>query len=251
MSNTFEEVSSLGKRVSYGRVSIGSNYLEFENIKIILQEHSGLLKYLREGKSRTEKYVAYSPDTHLLINPVEPTNLPKPLTDFILLEFTEPIIIAPSSTVIMYSTFPIEIGVFVVNKKNAELLDVFSLVNQKYTLYGTPRSGVVCRYWRTRISTELPEVDLLREGIMKLKISNNSEYWVTVSNLVLNVNNMTIYYDDKHVSTSAQALIYSQTFAETFFVDEPLRERMSKSLTTRAQKRLPVIKEKFVMEWGL
>lgn len=251
MSNTYEKVAKLGKKFFYGRVDIGSNYLEFEDVKIILHEYSGLLKYLREGKSRTEKYVAYSPDTHILINPVEPVNLPKPLTDFILLEFTEPIIIAPSSTIITYSTFPIEIGVFVVDRKNTELLDVFSLVSQKYTLYGTPRSGVVCRYWRTRISTGLPEVDMLREGVVKLKITNNSEYWVTVSNLVLNTNNMTIYYDDEYVSTSAQALIYSQTLAETYFVDEPLREGMSKSLTTRAQKRSPVIKEKFIMEWGL
>ncbi|MFN3268860.1 MAG: DUF432 domain-containing protein, partial [Zestosphaera sp.] len=161
MSNTYERVTKPGKKFFYGRVDIGSNYLEFEDVKIILHEHSGLLKYLREGKSRTEKYVAYSPDTHILINPVEPINLPKPLTDFILLEFTEPIIIAPSSTIITYSTFPIEIGVFVVDRKNTELLDVFSLVSQKYTLYGTPRSGVVCRYWRTRISTGLPEVEML------------------------------------------------------------------------------------------
>ncbi|MEM4824136.1 MAG: DUF432 domain-containing protein [Zestosphaera sp.] len=90
-----------------------------------------------------------------------------------------------------------------------------------------------------------------KKGVLKLQISNNSEYWVTINNLVLSVNGMTIYYDDKHVSTSAQVLVFSQTLAETSFTDEPLREGMSKSLTIRGQKRLPIIKERFVMEWGL
>ncbi|MEM0026305.1 MAG: DUF432 domain-containing protein [Zestosphaera sp.] len=251
MSNTSEKSESLNKKVFYGRVNLESTYLEFEDIKIVLHEYGGLLKYSREGRSRVEKYVAYSPDTYLLINPVEPVNLPKPLTNFILLEFTEPVVIAPSSTVKTYSTFPIEIGVFIINGKNSEILDIFSLTKQKYTLYGTPRSGVVCRYWQTRVSTELPETDLLREGVLKLQISNNSEYWVTINNLVLSVNGMTIYYDDKHVSTSAQVLVFSQALAETSFTDEPLREGMSKSLTIRGQKRLPIIKERFVMEWGL
>ena len=86
---------------------------------------------------------------------------------------------------------------------------------------------------------------------MKLKISNVSDYWITLSNLVLSVNGMTIYYDDNHVSSSAQATILSQTYAETSFTDEPLKEGMSKSLIVRSQKRLPVIRERFVMEWGL
>lgn len=251
MSNTSEEGVGLSKKTPYGRVDVRSGHLEFEDVKVILHEHKGLLKYSREGKSRIERYIAYSPDTYLLINPVEPVNLPKPITSYILLEFVEPIIMAPSSTVRVYSTFPVEIGVFIVNEKNSELLDVFSLVTQKYTLYGTPRSGVVCRYWQTRVSTELPEVNLLKEGVLKLKILNNSDYWVTINNLVLDVNDITIYYDDDYVSTSAQALVFSQVLAETSFTDEPLRERMSKSMTVRAQKRLPIIREKFVMEWGL
>lgn len=251
MSDTSEGRVDLGEKNPYGRVYARSGRLEFEDVKIILYEHGGLIKYLREGRSRVERHIAYSPDTYFLINPVEPVNLPKPITNFILLEFIEPIVIAPSSTVRVYSTFPVEIGVFIANGKNSELLDVFSLVNQKYTLYGTPRSGVVCRYWQTRVSTELPEVNLLREGILELKIFNNSEYWVTINNLVLNANGMTIYYDNRHVSTSAQALIFSQSLAETYFTDESLRKGMNKSLTMRVQKRLPIIREKFVMEWGL
>lgn len=251
MSNTSEGKTGSDKRFPYGKINLRNNYLGLGNIKIALREYGNLLKYSREGESRIEKFIAYSPNTHILINPVEPVNLPKHLTDYILLEFNEPITVPPSTTVDIYSTFPVEIGVFIVNERNSELLDVFSLVKQKYTLYGTPRNGVVCRYWQTRISTEIPEVDLMREGVLKLKISNNSDYWVTISNLVLNTGGMTIYYDDRYVSASAQALIYSQALAETSFLDEPLRDGMSKSLTLRAQKRLLAIKEKFVMEWGL
>lgn len=134
-------------------------------------------------------------------------------------------------------------GVFVINAKNSELLDVFSLVNQKYIALRDPEERIICRYWRTGISTEVPKVDLLREGVLKLKISNVSDYWITLSNLVLSVNGMTIYYDDNHVSSSAQATIFSQTYAETSFTDEPLKEGMSKSLIVRSQKRLPVIRE--------
>ena len=251
MSNTLERNSDLVSKFYYGDIDLRDNYLEFENIKIMLREHGGLLKYLREGISRVEKYVAYSPDARLLINPVEPVNLPKPLTNYILLELSEPVTVGPSSTVKTYLTFPVEIGVFIISKKTSELLDVFSLVSQKYTLYGTPRDGVICRYWQTKISTEVPEVNPLREGVLKLEISNNSEYWVTIKNLVFNVNGINIYYDDKYVSASAQVLTFSQNYAETSFTDEPLRDGMIKSLTTRAQRSLPMIKEKFVMEWGL
>jgi len=251
MSNTSEGKTCCGEKFLYGKIDLRDNYLEFGNVKITLRKYGNLLKYSREGESRIEKFVVYSPDTHLLINPVEPVNLPKHLTDYILLEFNESVIVPPSSAVNIYSTLPVEVGVFIVNEENSELLDVFSLVKQKYTLYGTPRNGVVCRYWQAKISTEIPEVDLMREGVLKLKISNNSGYWITVSNLVLNTGGMTIYYDDKYVSASAQVLIYSQTLAETSFLDEPLRDSMSKSLTLRAQKRLLATKEKFVMEWGL
>jgi len=251
VGNTFRESTSLAGKPPYGRLDVRDNYIEFGSFKISFINLGNVLKYLREGGTRVEKIITYSPDTYFLINPIEPVSLPKPLTNFILLEFAEPVVIAPSSTIEAYATFPIEVGVFVINAKNSELLDVFSLVNQKYTLYGTPRNGIICRYWRTGISTEVPKVDLLREGVLKLKISNVSDYWITLSNLVLSVNGMTIYYDDNHVSSSAQATIFSQTYAETSFTDEPLKEGMSKSLIVRSQKRLPVIRERFVMEWGL
>ncbi|MEM2005487.1 MAG: DUF432 domain-containing protein [Zestosphaera sp.] len=237
--------------VRYGRFELSDTTLNLGGVRVSVIRDGRVVRYVREGGGVVERVIVPSSRSYIVVNPVEPTNLPKPVSDFILIEFSRPLLIAPESSITAYTTFPVEVGVFLVDVKDSNVIDVFSLVRQKYTLYGTPRSGVICRYWASGVSTEVPTPNPLMEGVLKLRILNSSGNWVTVSNVVLSVDGMSIYYDHEHVSSAAQLNIISPSLAETSALEEPLNEGMGRSITIRSQRRAPMIKGKFVMEWGL
>lgn len=237
--------------VGYGRFELADVSLDLGGIKLTLFKDGGIVRYVREGQDKVEKVVVPSNKCYMVVNPVEPINLPKPVSDFILAEFSKSISIAPGSSVTAYTTFPVEIGVFLTDVKDSNVIDFFSLVKQKYTLYGSPRNGVICRYWAGEVSTDIPEADPLREGVLKLKITNLSSSWATLTNIVLRVDGMSIYYDSERVSSAAQIDILSPSLAETSMVEEPLKEGMNRSITLRSQRKTPISRSKFTMEWGL
>lgn len=248
----YKEINSheLLSNVGYGRFKLSNLVLNLGDFKISFKKE-GVVKYLREGGGSVEKVVAPSEESYVFVNPVEPINLPKPISDFLLVELSKPVLIAPSASIEAYLTFPIEIGILLVDGRDVEVLDLLSLVRQKYVLYGTPRAGVVCRYWLSDVFPRPPMRDLLREGVLKLRVANKSNNWVTVSNVVLSAEGMNIYYDNEYVSTSAQMNVISPKLAETSVTDEPLRDGMSKSLNARSNRRISITRSKFMMEWGL
>ncbi len=247
----YKEINSYeSPGVGYGRFKLSNLVLGLGDFKISFRKE-GVVKYLREGDGSVEKVVAPSEESYVYVNPVEPLNLPKPVSTFLLIELSKPVLIAPNTLIEMYLTFPIEIGILLADSRDVEVLDLLSLVRPKYTLYGTPRAGVVCRYWLSDVFHHPPMRDPLREGVLKLRITNKSNNWVAISNVVLSAEDMNIYYDSEYVSTSAQMNVISSTLAETSVTDEPLRDGMSKSLNARSSRRISISKHKFVMEWGL
>lgn len=249
--SSFSSKQDACSSVSYGRFELANISLDLSGIKLSLLRDGGIVRYVREGLGRVEKVIVPSNKNYVVINPVEPVNLPKPVSDFILIEFSKPVSIAPNSSVTTYTTFPVEVGVFLTDVKDSSVIDLFSLVRQKYTLYGSPRNGVICRHWVGEISTQIPAVDPLSEGVLKLKMNNVSSGWATVTNVVLSVDGMSIYYDSEYVSSAAQMDILSPNLAETSMLEEPLRGGMNRSITLRSQRRTPISRSKFTMEWGL
>ena len=223
--------------------------LSFNKIKVIVKKDNNFYRYIREGDEKVEKIIV-TKSCNLVINPIEPVNLPKNLTNFLYIELENPVFSEPKSFTDVYLTFPIEIGVFLAMKKSFEVLDIFSLQKQKYTLYGNPRTGIICRYWRSDVYSKIPELDPIRNGVLKLKIVNNSDEWVEIKRIVLDVYGMKIYYNESLVFSSALMNIVSRNVAETFFLDESFRD-MNKSIELYVARRIPTMKKKFVMEWGL
>ena len=231
----------------FGRY-MGSFHRECDDIMVEIEQINGLQTYRRRCGGETFERLLVSKTGEVIVNPVEPVNLPKDITDFLQMEFT-PMVIEPGASRTVYLKFPVEIGVFLESAKDIEVLDVFAAGSQKYTLYGSPTHGVVARYYRSAVYPEIPLVETLREGVMELSITNTSYEWVEVSQAVFNSTDMKIYYDD-FVSTTATMNILSSTLAETNFVDAPLQIGMVKSIELYAARKIPGLNRGYLMEWG-
>ena len=121
------QVLSEGKRVFYHRDCLGS-----KQEKILL---------VSEGNVR--------------LNPSEPLNLPDAVTPYLLVKMNKTLSVAPNSDNTIFLTFPVEIAVYLISKKSVHLLDVFSRAAQKFTLYGEPNNGVICKRWASGVFSDI------------------------------------------------------------------------------------------------
>jgi len=223
----------------------------YENGDILVETErsGGLLTYRRNCEGRTFERILVSETGETIINPVEPVNLPRDITDLLMIEFS-PMLIEPGVARTIYLKFPVEVGVFLEAAKDIEVLDVFGLGTQKYTLYGPPTSGAIARWYRSAVYPEIPPVEPLHEGVMELSIQNASHEWAEVSCAVFDSVDMKIYYNDL-VATTATMKIITTNMAETDFIDAPLLPGMTRSIELYTARKIPVINRGYLMEWGL
>lgn len=218
-------------------------------VNISLEQEGENFIYHREVGEVKEK-VLLGRCNRLILNPVEPVNTPKHITRFLCIDFKKPVVVQPDTERNVLLKFPIEIGVFVAGK-SLEFIDVFSLVKQKFTLYGDVDTGRICKQWKSDVYTSLPESDISREGIVELSIENSEKKWAEVNRVVLNADSMKIYYSNSAVSMKARMNVLSTTTAETGIIDSPLQRGMKKSTEVYRAKKLPVTMEKFLMGEGI
>jgi hypothetical protein len=222
-----------------------------EGFSISIDQVGDTWLYQREcDGDRVEKKLLTSINT-VLINPVEPLNRPKEITSYLLVEFERPLMIEPEVKRLVFVTFPIEIGVFMSSKRGFEIIDILTLQKQKFTLYGNPRAGVICKCWKSSIHATEPPVDPIRQGVMRLNISNVGDHWVEVTRAVFNAFGMKLFYNDEMVAMKATMKILGKHMAETDFSNLPLRKDMTKSLELYTSRKLIVTAPKFIMEQGI
>lgn len=225
--------------------------IEQEGISLSVEKDGETLVYRRECADEKVEKTLLAGKGKLLIHPVEPLNKPKALTSNLLIEFDKTLMAAPKETSKIFLTFPVEIGVFISKGKSSDILDVMTLAGQKFTLYGDPKHGVICKYWKSEVFSALPSVNPIHEGVIGLDITNTTAKWLEVTQTVFNAQGMRIYYDDTLVSMKANMKIMGKVIAETDFIDSPLRKGMAKSLELYVSRKLQVVVPKFVMEAGL
>jgi len=234
----------------YGTFEINNFQAEFGDFRLKVERNGKLYTYIREGRDRVESAVS-SNSSKLIVNPVEPVNLPKNITNLLQINFSRKIIMEPDSFAEVYVKFPIEIGVFLASKKKIEAVDVFSLQKPKYSLYGSPSDGVVCRYWESEVFLKKPEIDPLKEGMIRLKVENKADEWVSLKSLVFDVYGMKIYYNDESVLCFGEVEIKSERVGETTFIEKKSVKGMKKSVELFTARKVPIIRKSFVMEMGL
>jgi len=168
------------------------------------------------GSDSVEKLILE--EGKLVINPVKPLNTPKEITQNLFIEFEKMLLLAAGARKKIFLTFPIEIGVFISDKRseNHQLLDVLTLSRQKFTLYGSVSNGLVCKYWKSKIHSVAPSLNPLHEGLMELTMRNTTSDWVSISKVVFSAYGMKLYYDS-NVFMKARMDILSKNTAETGF----------------------------------
>lgn len=207
--------------------------------------------YSRTSCGETVEKIVLADGERVVISPVEPVNTPKNIARYLLIEFSKDIYIEPKSEMPVFVTFPIELGVVIFRKKAHEVLDVFSMVKQKYTLYGSPGRGTICRYWKSDVFMTWPDSHRMSEGSMELLLKNETSEWITVRKVVFSAAGMKMYYDAGSVVSKAIMTITGQEMAETEFYDKPPEKGMKKSVELFVKKKLASHQPRFYMEEGL
>jgi hypothetical protein len=220
-------------------------------ISLSCEREGDSVLYKRECNGEIVEKFLLTSNSKILLNPVEPVNKPKPLTSELLIELGKPLIVEPKVTQKVFLAFPIEIGVFLSQDNCIENIDVFTLHRPKLTLYGDPRTGVICKYYKSKVYSTIPSVKLIHEGIIELTITNQTINWIEATKIVFNAYGMQIYYNDSMAYMKAVMELVSKGRAETDFEDAPLKEGMNKSLELYTSKIISIISTKFVMELGL
>ncbi|WP_292391125.1 DUF432 domain-containing protein [Methanosarcina sp. UBA5] len=204
--------------------------VEQEGIAISVEKTGKQLIYKRTlGTDKVEKIIL-GDEKHLIINPVEPLNTPKEITPNLLIEFEKTLLLAGGARRKIFLTFPVEIGVFIADNgdKNLQLLDVLSLVRQKFTLYGEVSNGVICKHWKSQIYSISPSPNPLQEGIIELTLRNVSSDWASISKVVFSAYGMKLYYAGD-VFTRARMDILNRNTAETGFELQKLSGELKSS----------------------
>jgi len=225
--------------------------IEQEGITISVQKEEENFLYRRECLGESVEKILLAGPTKALLNPVEPVNKPKALASHLLIEFASILQVEPKGTRNIFLTFPVEIAVYISTNEEFEVIDTFTMSRQKFTLYGDPINGVICKYWKSSIYPAKPPLNHMEEGFIELAVTNTTASWVEVTKAVFNAYGMKIYYDDERVSMKANMKLKGGGSAETEFIEDPLVEGMTKSLEIYTARKLSVTKKKFIMEFGL
>lgn len=222
-----------------------------EEISISIEEKGESLLYMRKCLNEKVERILLMSNGKIILIPIEPLNKPKKLTPHLLIEFEKDLMIEPGTKRKIFLKFPVEIGVFISDDKNFEILDILTLVKQKFTLYGDIRSGYICRYWKSEVYSSMPSLNTLHEGVVELNITNTTSSWLKVTKAVFDAYGMKIYYSDDIVSMRANMKIINEKMAEIDFVDSPLKKGMEKSLEVYVKRKPSIIGKKFVMVEGI
>lgn len=220
-------------------------------LQISVDEEDAHLVYRRSHRVDGIESVLSVKNCKVTINPMEPVTIPKELTPYLLITMTRKLMVAPKRSTVIYLRFPVEIGIYISSMKELKRVDGFTLVKQKYTLYGDPRHGILCKYWESDIYSSMPSPNRLEEGIVELSISNGNSAWVELSQVVFNAYGMKIYFDDQRVAMKARMKIVGPNIAETEFVDSPLKPGMKKAIESYRVSKMAITDAAYVMEMGL
>lgn len=241
---------------------------ERQGVSLQITKTPAGLAYVRSANGIPVRQIMPSSVREIAIHPVEPVNLPREITKYLEVQF-DAVLVGPGEKRTIYLTYPLEIGVFASSDEGNQEIDNFAFRIPKYSLYGPPDAGVVCRWHWSRVYNEPPATDPVAEGILELHLKNTCKAWVEVAEAVFEADGMLMYFDSGQVAMIAGMTILSRIVAETRFVDRPLHGGMTKAIELYKARGIPgvdfyaatrlagmsripgVDKNGFLMEWGL
>jgi len=245
-----KKVSSIRRVLGFGYHNIPL-VMKGGNAILVVDRKKDGLTYRRKSLKGDREKLLLTKMGKILVEPIEPVNTPGNMTPYLLIELENPLMIEPKATRKVYIKFPIELGISISDGTSSEVIDIFSLKYQKYSLYGIPKGGTICKYWNSPVYLSIPSPNPLLEGVMELTINNTINRWGEVTKAVFDAKGMKIYYNESRVSMKAKMRIISPLVAETSFIDAPIGKDMTKACDYFTGKMLAPISAKYVMEMGI
>ncbi len=165
-------------------------HLVFGENRIEINSAGPSLSYRRHTGSElaAEAMIVSNEDLVVIgVFPTPPLFTPAALAKNLYLKFRTPVVVDQRSQAVVYAKMPIEIGVYRQSKDEEMLIDAFSRTRQQYALYGSPESGVVCRYTETEISTNKDDIKPAKyeEALVRVRIKNEIDNVVKVSKVII------------------------------------------------------------------
>ncbi len=226
-----------------------------DHLFVTLRKDGGKLLYSRKLGEEVLEKTLLARDGRLLFNPVEPINKPKEISPFLLVQFEQALLVQAKETTEIMVTFPVEIAsIFVNGDQGMTVLDIFCLTAPRYTLYGSPITGMICRYWKSPVYLEPPMVVPFREGLLELTIQNATNRWVEVHKAVFSAHEMKIYHDLQQVAMRGYMKIQSDNTAETGLINEApslTGIQAKKAVELLSSRKHLMVGSRLLMEEGL
>ena len=165
-------------------------HLVFGENRIEINSVGSSLSYRRYvGSELAAEAMIVSNEDPVIIGvfPNPPLFTPAAVAKNLYLKFKTPVVVDQGSQAVVYAKMPIEIGVYRQSKDEEMLIDAFSRRPQQYALYGSPESGVVCRYTETEISTNIDDIKPAQyeEALVRIRIKNDIDNVVKVSKVII------------------------------------------------------------------
>ncbi len=191
----------------------------------------------------------------LILQPIYPVLIPKRLTTYILVKYNDVVMIAPGGRLEYYILMPVDIAILSVRNQSYSLIDVFNVGKVKYTLYGSVESGVIARYAESKIYFgEEDALDDLNIGLalVKIRASNKSREWVTLTKILLEANPLKLYYEENTWRAYSRLIninINSPRTATVTYSSSPKPGLME--VIDPPELKVPFMAQKTSMLWGL
>lgn len=244
--------------MSYGKYKIEDTRIKIRDVTIEMEKLNGGALYKRVGPGNENKeLVIRSTSGSLILNPIPAIFTPQKITDFICVHMNTPIVLEPNGNHSVYFSTPVEIGVFLIGKKDVEMVDVFTLEQAKYTLYGPIEKGVICRHHRSDVHAEDFDEDPFTRAVGLLHLRNKYKEWVTISKVVLDSMGMLLFLDENRVRIADSYMeVTDKDLANTWMSERSPGEGFKRSILIRqlvskaVQSKKVFDRKKFTMWWG-
>lgn len=198
-SNEFSSQTSKG-HTDFGKYVIKDQLIiKLPNNNIVCSHlNDNDFSYKRENtQDETVKKIIHprTSDFQIGLVPVLPVHIPSYKTHHFFMRFAEQIYIARKSTMEVIVPFPIEIGVFLIDGKQAGLVDCFTCdqTTSRFALYGVPENGRLCKYAKIPIETQ--EIHQpFTHAQLRIKITNDLDEDVSVGKMVFSATDHDLHF---------------------------------------------------------
>lgn len=214
--------------------------------KIFLDGSGSLITYKRmvgEEVKAQASIISGMDQVIIGVFPIPPLFTPKNVAKNMYLKFRNPIIVDQQSEAIIYAKMPIEIGVYRQSEDEELMIDAFSPSPQRYALYGSPESGVVCRYADSDAGIKEHVVpEKYSEALVSIKIVNEIDNVVKVNRVIIPMDGIILdhAHDDSWLPGNVEMLLdsaFGKDIVKVHIVDAKVKRLDKTSNTKREETR--------------